>query len=286
MGEEGFNPFPPAPEPVSELGRYRVLSSTAGVRVSPLQLGAMSIDDAWNLFMGAMSKTDSFKLLDAYHELGGNFIDTANNYQNGQSEEWIGEWMKARSNRDLIVLATKYSFAAEAHKLGNGKTVTMTGNHKKSMHIALHQSLKSFRPTISICTMSIGGQEKYSTLEFQTPRLGSCRLQMSTLYHEGRWNVMARDFERDIIPMARHHGMALAPWDVIRGGKFQSQKQIAARKGEPLRAVGHTGQTPEEEKISAALEKVADEHGVESLSVIALAYVRQKAPNVFPIVGG
>ena len=73
--------FKPAPEPASELGRYRILSSTAGVRVSPLQLGAMSIGDAWQSFMGSMSKEQSFKLLDAYYDAGGNFIDTANNYQ-------------------------------------------------------------------------------------------------------------------------------------------------------------------------------------------------------------
>lgn len=48
--------FQPAPEPKTALGRYRVLSSTAGIRVSPLQLGAMSIGDAWNGFMGSMSK--------------------------------------------------------------------------------------------------------------------------------------------------------------------------------------------------------------------------------------
>lgn len=55
--------FEPAPEPPTELGRYRVLSTTAGVRVSPLQLGAMSIGDAWSEFMGSMSKEQSFKLL-------------------------------------------------------------------------------------------------------------------------------------------------------------------------------------------------------------------------------
>ncbi len=71
--------FPPAPPPPSKLGIYRVLSSRAGVRVSPLQLGAMSIGDKWNFFMGSMDKEASFKLLDAYFDLGGNFIDTANN---------------------------------------------------------------------------------------------------------------------------------------------------------------------------------------------------------------
>jgi len=50
----------PAPEPKTELGRYRILSPTAGVRVSPLQLGAMSIGDAWANFMGSMDKAQSF----------------------------------------------------------------------------------------------------------------------------------------------------------------------------------------------------------------------------------
>lgn len=106
--------------------------------------------------------------------------------------------------------------------------------------------------------------------------------------YQGQWNVLKRDFEREIIPMARHFGIALAPWDVIGGGKFQSKKQIEARQkqGEPLRRVFYEGQTPQEEKISAALEKVAGEHGLESLSAVALAYVLHKAPNVFPIIGG
>jgi aryl-alcohol dehydrogenase-like predicted oxidoreductase len=106
--------------------------------------------------------------------------------------------------------------------------------------------------------------------------------------YQGRWNVMLRDFERDIIPMARHFGMALAPWDVIGGGKFQSKKAIEERKkgGEGLRSLMGPDQTPQEEKISAALEKVAKEHGIESLSAVALAYVMQKTTNVFPIIGG
>ena len=67
---------PPAPTP---LGRYRVLSPLTGLRVSPLQLGAMSIGDKWHeIGMGSMDKEASFKLLDAYFDAGGNFIDTAN----------------------------------------------------------------------------------------------------------------------------------------------------------------------------------------------------------------
>lgn len=53
----------PAP-PKTELGRYRILATTAGVRVSPLVLGAMSIGEAWD-FMGTMKETESYKLLDS-----------------------------------------------------------------------------------------------------------------------------------------------------------------------------------------------------------------------------
>ena len=70
----------PAPPPPTKLGRHRVLSPLAGVHVSPICLGAMSIGDKWEQFgMGAMNKEQSFKLLDAYYDAGGNFIDTANN---------------------------------------------------------------------------------------------------------------------------------------------------------------------------------------------------------------
>ncbi|KAL0060907.1 putative aryl-alcohol dehydrogenase aad14 [Marasmius tenuissimus] len=67
------------PPPPTKLGVYRVLSSRAGVHVSPLCLGALSIGDKWNSFLGSMDKEASLKLLDAYFDMGGNFIDTASN---------------------------------------------------------------------------------------------------------------------------------------------------------------------------------------------------------------
>ena len=72
--------FTPAPAPPTKLGRHRQLAPLAGLHVSPICLGAMSIGDKWgSIGMGAMNKEDSFKLLDAFYDAGGNFIDTANN---------------------------------------------------------------------------------------------------------------------------------------------------------------------------------------------------------------
>lgn len=102
------NIFAPAPKPKSVLGYHRLLSSSAGVRCSPLCLGAMNFGDAWEAMLGPCDKDTSMKMLDTFYEAGGNFIDTANNYQDEQSEEWLGEWMEKRGNRDQIVLATKY----------------------------------------------------------------------------------------------------------------------------------------------------------------------------------
>ena len=99
---------------------------------------------------------------------------------------------------------------------------------------------------------------------------------------------MIRDLERDIIPMARQFGMAIAPWEVLGGGKFQSKKSLEEKKknGEQLRSYFGPDQSDDEIKISEALAKVAAEHDTESITAVALAYVMSKTPYVFPIVGG
>ena len=110
--------FLPAPPPPTKLGRFRQLSPLAGVHVSPLCLGAMSIGHTPAAKNGmAIDKESSFKLLDAYFDAGGNFIDTANYYQEGTSESVLGEWMETRGVRNQVVVATKVSLCVSG--LGN-----------------------------------------------------------------------------------------------------------------------------------------------------------------------
>lgn len=72
--------FAPPPTPAMALSRYRQLAPRAAIHVSPLCLGGMSIGDKWAAIgFGAMDKESLFKLLDAYFEVGGNFIDTVSN---------------------------------------------------------------------------------------------------------------------------------------------------------------------------------------------------------------
>lgn len=88
---------------------HRQLAPTASVRVSPLCLGAMTFGEAHSYRYGDVAKETAFSIMDHFYSQGGNFIDTANGYQAGESEVWVGEWMKERSVRDEIVLATKYT---------------------------------------------------------------------------------------------------------------------------------------------------------------------------------
>ncbi|KAI1321400.1 aryl-alcohol dehydrogenase [Xylariaceae sp. FL0255] len=305
----------PPPSPPTELGRYRVLCPTAGIRVSPLQLGGMSIGSAWSDVMGSMNKDQSFKLLDAYFEKGGNFIDTSNNYQYEDSEQWIGEWLAARKNRDQIVLATKFTSDYQSHKYGKGRVVNSCGNHRKSLQMSLRDSLTKLQ-TDYIDILYLHWWDWTTSIEEVMDALHIVVQQGKVLYlgisdtpawvvsaantyakaagktpfsiYQGRWNVMLRDFERDIIPMARHFGMALAPWDVVGGGKFQTAEEVEARKknGESLRPLRGKEQTEQEFKVSSALAKVAEEHGIKSVTAIAIAYVMAKYPYVYPILGG
>ncbi|KAK0383535.1 hypothetical protein NLU13_9446 [Sarocladium strictum] len=305
-------------KPATDLGVLRVLSPSAGIRVSPLQLGAMSIGQAWAKGMGSMDKQSSFKLLDAFVEFGGNFIDTANGYQNEESETWIGEWMAERQNRDQLVIATKYTSDYRAYKVGKRNAPNTSGNHKKSLHVSVRDSLRKLQ-TDYIDIMYVHWWDWTTSIPEVMNALHILVEQGKVLYlgisdcpawvvaaanvyatshgktpfsiYQGRWNVMMRDFERDIIPMARHFGMALAPWDVLGAGRFFPKKALEERKsrGEGIRTFMKPvlEQTPEEEAMGEALAKVAAEHGDDvSHTAVALAYVMAKTANVFPIVGG
>ncbi|KAJ7681515.1 NADP-dependent oxidoreductase domain-containing protein [Mycena rosella] len=130
----------PAPPPPTKLGRYRQLAPRAAIHVSSLALGATSIGDKWAQFgMGAMDKESYFKLLDVYFDADGNHIDTANMYQDGSSEEFIGDWVEARGNRDQLVIAPKVRDGSTQHKN------LYLGNNARSLKLSIEESLKKLK---------------------------------------------------------------------------------------------------------------------------------------------
>jgi len=97
--------------------------------------------------------------------------------------------------------------------------------------------------------------------------------------YQGRWSAAMRDFERDIIPMARAEGMGLAPWGALGGGTFKSEKQRRSHEGRQTQA------SQDQVRVSQVLEAIGERKG-SIITSVALAYVMHKAPYVFPIVGG
>ncbi|KAL9007848.1 MAG: hypothetical protein Q9173_006969 [Seirophora scorigena] len=99
--------------------------------------------------------------------------------------------------------------------------------------------------------------------------------------YQGRWSAAERDFERDIIPMCMDQGMGLCPWGALGGGYFKPQAQVHSDGGRRFPSVAAKNAA----LVSETLERVAGRKGTLMTSV-ALAYVLQKAPYVFPICGG
>lgn len=259
---------------------------------------------------GECSKEDAFNILDTFYQNGGNFLDTANTYQEGQSEVWVGEWLTSRDVREQFVIATKYS---ASHSVGKKGEITSNygGNNTKSMRASIELSLKrlqtdyidlfyvhwwDFTTSIpelmqSLNQLVASGKVLYLGIS-DTPAWVVSKANQYARDHglrpfsvyQGMFNCNMRDFERDIIPMCHDEGMSLAPYGVLGQGRFQSQKVYQEReKHNPGRNFIPLSEA--DKKISNVLETIAGRKGTQVTS-IALAYALQKTPYLFPIVGG
>lgn len=176
--------------------------------------------------------------------------DTANNYQNEQSETWIGEWMEARGNRDELVIATKFTTCFSAYNGFDGKNKRIhsnnAGNGTKSLRMSVDASLKKLK-TNYIDLLYLHWWDYSTSIEEVMITLNNLIREGKVLYigvsdtpawivskanqyardhglrpfvvYQGLWSAANRDFERDIIPMCIDEGMGFAPWGPVGGGK-------------------------------------------------------------------
>ncbi|KAL4985925.1 NADP-dependent oxidoreductase domain-containing protein [Aspergillus falconensis] len=302
--------LPVHPMARSPLDRHRQLAPSAAVRVSPLCLGAMNFGDAWKDWLGECPKETAFEILDYFVSQGGNFIDTASNYQNEESEKWIGEWITKRQNRDELVLATKFSSSYKSHENGRLQS-NYGGNSAKSMRVSLDSSLQKLQTSYidlfylhwwdysvsipelmhSLNDLVVTGKVIYLGIS-DSPAWVVTKANQYARDHglrqfsvyQGLWNASIRDFEREILPMCQDENMGVIPWGTLGQGQFHTEagykereQNNPGRKGRPASDV--------EKRVSKTLETIAVSKKTD-LTSVALAYVRHKAPYVFPIVGG
>jgi aryl-alcohol dehydrogenase-like predicted oxidoreductase len=283
--------------------RYRLLGKS-GLRVSELCLGTMTFGEDWGW---GSSKDESRQVYDAFLEAGGNFIDTANVYTNGTSEKLLGEFMAG--HRDSIVLATKYTNAAP------GKDANAAGNHRKSMMLAVEASLKRLRTEyIDLYWLHIwdqitpieevmrafddlvrqgkilyaGVSDMPAWLVAKANTLAELRGWCSFVGLQIEYSLIERTPERDLLPMAADLGVGVTAWSPLAGGVLTG-KQLEPGGAKDSRQANASMQQflksdARKEAIAREVVAVARESG-HSPAQVALAWLRQRAEPVIPIIG-
>ena len=222
--------------------------------------------------------------------------------------------MESRHNRDQMVIATKFTtYFRGGSKEGDGanpdhfQPSSFIGNNSKALHTSLSASIRKLR-TDYIDVLYVHWWDFSTSIEELMQSLNRAVQSGKVLYlgisdttawvvskanqyardhglaqfvvFQGQWNALLRDMERDILPMCRDEGMAIAPWGALGGGKFKTAEQRESNEG---RRLGEP--TDGDVAMSSVLEKIAKKHNT-IITSVALAYVMHAAPNVYPIVGG
>ena len=237
---------------VMKIDEYVTLGRS-GLRVSPLCLGTMTFGTEWG--WGA-DEESSRAIFNRYIENGGNFVDTADGYTNGKSEQLVGKFLQETKTRHKIVLATKFTFNGEP---GNPNA---NGNGRKNIYRAIEGSLRRLQTDYidlywmhawdmltpveeviaSLNTLVQAGKIRHYgfsdvpawyaarayTLAEQQGRDRIIALQLE-------YSLIERHIEREHIPAAQELGLAICPWSPLGNGllsgKYKSETQAGAQDG-------------------------------------------------------
>jgi aryl-alcohol dehydrogenase-like predicted oxidoreductase len=270
-----------------KLNEYTTLGRS-GLRVSPLCLGTMTFGTEWG--WGAEEKP-SREVFNRYLDAGGNFIDTADGYTNGHSEEMVGKFVTDRSLRDRVVIATKFTFNCEPGNPNAG------GNGRKNIYRAVEASLRRLKTdyidlyylhawdtvtpveeVVSTLTDLIrAGKIRHYGLS-DTPAWYVARAQ--TLAEKGgkerpitlqlEYSFVERAIEREHIPAAQEFGLGICPWGPLAGG-FLSGKY--KREGTVGRGDGRLTKDP-----NPPFARFTERNWGVLDTVLAVASITQKTP--------
>ena len=273
--------------------RYHLLGRS-GLRVSEFALGTMTFGADWG--WGA-DLAESRRIFDRFVEVGGNFVDTASNYTDGSSEEFVGDLVQG--DRDRFVVATKYTLSLDAGDPNAG------GNHRKSLVRALEQSLRRLQTDyvdllyLHMRDATTPIDEAVRALDDQV-RLGKVLYvgisdspawvvaQANTIADLRGWSpfvalqvpysAAGRQPERELFPMAASLGLAVVAWGVLEAG-------ILTGKPDAERRWPEDGVSERVAGVVDAVVGVARERGCTPAQV-AIAWARQRPapPTVIPLV--
>lgn len=287
---------------------YQLFGKT-GLRVADFCLGTMTFGEEWGW---GSSKEEARKIYEYYRGQGGNFIDTANIYTNGTSEQFVGQFLSG--HRDEMVLATKYTNAAA------GTNPNAGGNQRKSMMAAVEASLKRLKTDyIDLYWMHIWDQmtpvEEVMRAFDDLVRQGKVLYvgvsdapawwvaEANTMAELCRWtcfaglqieyNLIERTPERELLPMAKAFGLTITAWSPLAGGlltgKYLDGESKGESKGEASRLAREGLEAmrkdkAHEDRVAQAVLALSKKLGV-SAAQVALAWLRYAGVPVIPIIG-
>jgi aryl-alcohol dehydrogenase-like predicted oxidoreductase len=271
------------------------------LRVTPLCFGG-------NVFGWTIDEPASFEVLDAYVEQGGNFIDTADVYSTwapgnngGESETILGRWMKARNNREKVIIATKcgskmphgeglsraWIFKAVEDSLKRLQTdhIDLYQSHIDDAGTPLEETMDAFNALVRAGKVRALGCSNYSGARLQQA-LDISEQHAIARYEciQPKYNLVSREYEADQMTVAQQHTVGCIPYSSLASGFLTGKYKRDAAMPESKRAGGVQQRYFNDEAfgVLAKVESVAREMNATPAQV-SLAWLMQQPTVTAPI---
>jgi aryl-alcohol dehydrogenase-like predicted oxidoreductase len=283
----------------------RVPLGRTGMHVSPLCLGTM--------MFGARGEPDHAECVRMIHralDAGINFIDTADRYSFGESEEIVGEAL-AGGRRDEVILATKVwgPMSDDANERGTGRRwitreldrslerlgtdwIDLYQVHRPDHDTDVEETLAALADLQRAGKIHAYGCSTYPAELLVEAHWAAARRGIGRFATEQPpYSIMVRHAERDVLPVCERYGMGVIPWSPLAGGwltgRYRTGREIPTSSRAGTRPTRYDLDRPENQaKLEAAeaLALLAEEAGL-SLIHMALAFTRAHPAVTAPIIG-
>ncbi len=281
---------------------YRSFGRT-GVKVSSLCLGCM-------MFGGKTPAGESYDIIDRALDAGINFIDTANVYSIGRSEEVTGEALKRNGKRQRLVLATKVhgKMGEDVNDLGNTRRhiieqcdaslrrlqtdyIDLYQIHRPSPDVPIDETLRALDDLIRAGKVRYIGSSTFAAWQLVESLWVAKELGLNRFVCEQPpYNLLDRRIERELLPMTRTYGFATIPWSPLAGGLLTGkytrgeEPPEGARFGDTTNPLYRRRLNDRIYDVIDGLKPIAEEKGV-TLSQLSLAWCMRQPGVTSPIIG-
>ncbi len=276
----------------------------SGLRVSPFALGAMTFGE--DPGGAGTSVGESERILSAYLDRGGNFVDTANFYTNGHSEKILGDFFaRSPGRRQRVVLASKFFanlFPGDPNGGGASRSAIIAQLeetlrrlrtdyldvywlHNWDRNTPIEETMRTLDDVVragKVRYIGFSNTPAWVTAQAQTTALLRGWTPLIALQVE--YSLLARTVEGELAPLALDQGMALVPWSPLKNGFLSGKYRRDIEVVDSARTAYVGGPGEEEFVVIDAVAAIADELETSSAAV-ALAWLRSRPGAVVPIIG-